>query len=145
MMPRGGHNKTHGMTLSPEYNSWCSIKTRCYNKDSKDYPRYGGRGITVCKAWRDSFEAFFKDMGIKPVFHEIERIDNEDGYHPENCKWATKKDQARNRRSSFMITVDNITQCAAAWSEDTGIPESTLRYRIRNGWNPTDAVCKTPQ
>lgn len=91
--------KTHGNTGTPTYNSWLSAKGRCLNKNNTAYPDYGGRGITFCTSWQYSFENFLEDMGERPsANHSLDRIDNSKGYCKSNCRWATKKQQANNRR-----------------------------------------------
>lgn len=83
---------------NPEYNSWAGMRQRCNNPSNKDYGRYGGRGITVCERWND-FVLFLKDMGERPTTkHTIDRVDNDKGYSPKNCRWSTKKEQTHNSR-----------------------------------------------
>ena len=88
----------HGMTNTPEYRAWQEMIQRCYNPNGNRYHRYGGRGITVCARWLESFENFYKDMGDRPsIRHSLDRKDNDLGYYKENCRWATPGQQAYNK------------------------------------------------
>lgn len=104
--------KTHGMTNSGEYYIWCGMKSRCFNENNKSYKYYGGRGITVCDRWRDSFENFYEDMGPRPSsIHQIDRINNDGNYEPGNCKWRTPSENCLNRRCKLGKTgIKNITK-----------------------------------
>ncbi len=130
---RGGEEK------SRVYITWCHIIQRCTNKNDVNFYRYGGRGITVCHRWM-KFENFLADMGEKPKGLTIERIDNNLGYSPQNCKWATMREQSRNQRRSHIITLDGKSQCMADWAEETGVKYTTLRQRRRRGWSARRAL-----
>jgi len=93
--------RKHGMRYSPEYSSWQSMKARCLDSGNKDYPRWGGRGVTVCDEWVNSFENFFAHIGSRPPGTSLDRIDGSKGYEPGNVRWATPRVQARNRRGAF--------------------------------------------
>jgi hypothetical protein len=116
------------------------MKTRCLNKSSAFYAEYGGRGISICDRWMNSFESFLVDMGPKPEGMSIERINNDAGYSPENCEWASKKTQARNRRGRRMLTVGGVTKTMAEWAEEHGISLRTVWERCNLGWSEEAAV-----
>jgi hypothetical protein len=138
-----GRKPTHGMTDSPEHRSWHAMNKRCHCATDPAYARYGGAGIKVCEAWRgnDGFAAFFEALGPRPKNTTLDRIDNTRGYDPGNCRWATARQQAANRKNSRLITAHGKTQCIAAWARETGIPEDTIRNRVlKFGWDPIRAV-----
>lgn len=135
-------NTIHGESkpCTAEYKSWVSMIRRCYNKKSKSHKNYGGRGITVCKRWRESYSAFLADMGRKPTTgHTLERMDNSKGYSPRNCTWATLTEQNRNRRFNRLLTFRGVTKCISAWAEDIKISETAIRGRVNRGW-PTERI-----
>jgi hypothetical protein len=116
-------------------NIWYSMIHRTTNPKHSEFSRYGSRGIFVCDEWH-SFECFYNDMkdGYLPGL-SIDRIDNNLGYSKQNCRWATKKEQANNRRSSRLFTIDGITKTLAQWVDDSGLKSSTVRQRLYTyGW-----------
>jgi hypothetical protein len=136
--------RTHGKSETSEYRIWVQMKDRCSNPKIRNYPKYGGRGITVCERWKDSFESFYSDMGPRPSLeHSIDRINNDGNYEPGNCRWSTRLEQARNRRNSFRVTYDGVTMSLQMWSEETGIHWKTMRHRLQRGWS-TKAALFTP-
>lgn len=131
----GARVKTHGLTASPEYRSWCGIKERCLNSNTKYYADYGGRGITVCDRWLNSFESFYADMGPRPSrSHSIDRIDNDGSYSPENCKWSTKSEQANNKRSTIRFEYQGRTLTVSEAAVISGLHPRTIRARVKAGW-----------
>jgi hypothetical protein len=126
---------------TPEYRAWSAMKLRCANPNNEQYHNYGGRGITVCDRWRQSFAAFLVDMGPRPSpRHSIDRIDNNGNYEPGNCRWATSREQNRNRRNNIVLTHDGRTMCLADWARELGVPRGTLLARYRDG-QPPDRIC----
>jgi hypothetical protein len=111
---RHGHASKDG--ASPEYKAWGGIKRRCYNPSDREFHNYGGRGITVCDRWRDSFDAFLADVGTRPSpRHSIDRIDNDRGYEPGNVRWATRETQERNKRTTRLCQVSvALIRCLSA-------------------------------
>lgn len=126
---------THGMSSTPTYIVWRGMIVRCNNPKSERYCDYGGRGITVCDRWLNSFEAFLEDMGEKPEGLSLDRKDNSKGYDADNCRWATDVEQARNKRNNTLLEYDNRIQPASAWAEEKGIPYGTLLARLEKGWD----------
>ena len=117
------------------------MRGRCNNPNNEDYPNYGGRGITVCERWMHYFENFLEDMGRRPSLkHSIERIDNNGNYEPLNCKWATKKEQNRNKRNVRSLTVNGVTKLICEWGDGLGVKSHTILGRIKRGWSLEDAV-----
>jgi len=139
----GERSTTHGLTGTPEHAVWKTMRMRCNNPNNKSYPNYGGRGIKICERW-NNFENFLADMGKRPRKGlQVERIDNDGDYCPENCEWNTPKVQANNRRSNCMLTYDGRTQNISQWSEEVDIKRATLLQRFHSGWNAHD-ILTTP-
>ena len=125
---------THGMADTSEYRSWQDMRNRCNDPKNKKYKDYGARGIKVCEEWNQSFEAFFRDMGLKPSpEHTLERADNDGNYLKPNCFWATRQVQANNRRSNRWITYKGERVTLAEAIRRSGLPVSTVDRRIRRG------------
>ena len=111
------------------------MKTRCHNKKEESYTRYGGRGITVCDRWLASFEDFLADMGPAPKEYSIERKDNDGNYEPDNCKWASPVEQARNRMDTVYVEYSGKRLCLKDWAAEFGIGYVTFYSRWSRGWS----------
>lgn len=129
-------NLSHDMTDSDEYRIWSHMKDRCFNPRNKKYPDYGGRGIRVCPKWKDSFESFYADMGPRPgAEFSIERINNNAGYSPGNCRWGTRKEQGRNKRNNRLVRYGDRDCTIAELAELSDKPYLLIYKRIVNlGW-----------
>jgi hypothetical protein len=140
---KSGRAQMHSLSKSEnprEYSSWESMIERCYSPKAQGFHRYGGRGIAVCEEWRNSFAQFFADMGKRPEGASIERMDTNGHYCPENCKWATRTEQANNRRNNHLVTANGTTQTLARWAAQTGIKWHTIYTRLQRGWSGERAV-----
>lgn len=128
----------------PEYTAWANMKKRCNNPNHPQWNNYGGRGIKVCERW-NLFDNFLKDMGRKPnPSFTLERRDNDLGYFPENCLWASRLDQTINRRVTSRITIDGVTKCLKHWCQHFGIDHSVVQHRIKSRHWAVDRALKEP-
>ena len=126
----------------PTYCSWHRMVKRCRDHNNKDYLHYGGRGITVCSRWLH-FPFFLDDMGLRPSGTSLDRINNDGNYEPGNCRWATQKQQVRNRRITRTAQKDGVTLPIAEWAERLGIDKRTLLARRRLGWSDAKVLADT--
>lgn len=134
-------NTTHGMARTLTHITWQALIQRCTNPENPAWDRYGGRGITVCDRWRNSFEAFLSDMGERPKGLSLDRVDNSKGYEPENCAWATAKEQARNTRRNRLVSFQGHNICLAEAAEIADLPYWKVRHRLNaKGWTPSQAL-----
>ena len=132
--------KTHGRSSSRVYSIWKGMKNRCLLQTDPYYHRYGGRGIQIDERWL-KFEDFYADMGDPPSSkHTLDRLDRDGHYTVSNCRWATPTEQANNRISNRLLTVDGVTATIAEWARRTGLPKSTIRERLKRQWTEADAV-----
>ena len=133
--------RTHGMSHTRTFKIWIGMLDRCKN-DRQGH--WGKRGIIVCDQWRDSFQQFFNDLGHPPTnSHSIDRIDVNGNYEPSNCRWATRKEQARNTTQNTVLELNGVRATIAEWSEKTGIKPATICQRLAQGQTTTIALTAT--
>lgn len=143
-LPPPRRQLAHGRSFTPEYRAWQTMRLRCLNPSNRAYPAYGGRGIAVCDRWRDDFEAFLADVGPKPSpRHEIDRIDNNRGYEPGNCRWVTRSQNDRNRRSTLWVEYRGERRRLIDLCEQFGTWPDTVKFRLKHGWT-MEAAVETP-
>lgn len=130
---------THGLTKSPTHTTWSMMKQRCLNPRAPDFEKYGGRGVKVCERWL-SFDSFLADMGPRPEGLTLDRIDNNRGYEPSNCRWATPTEQQANRRRTVFMTLGTETRPLAQLAKEHGLKPRNVYMRVRYGWTPEQAL-----
>jgi hypothetical protein len=135
----------HGMTHHPLYKRWSDMRYRCNNPNHPVYRNYGGRGITVCERWDKSFVDFVEDVGEPPFPRaQLDRTDNDGPYTLENTRWVTQEEQMFNTRRNVLYTIDGVTKPRLRWCREYGIDVSTVRARMRRGWEFVDALTRKP-
>lgn len=137
------NRRTHGQKNTRLYQTWKGMKDRCYRENNASWPEYGGRGITVCDEWRDSFEAFY-DWSMKNGYNDsltIDRVDNDAGYGPDNCRWVDTVSQQNNKRNNHIIEFNGERHTMAEWSRISGVEYHKLKDRINKcGWDVERAL-----
>ena len=133
--------KTHTL----EESTYRNMKSRCYSPKATGYNHYGGRGITMCDSWKESFWSFYEDMGERIKGLSLDRIDPHGNYCKENCRWVTAKEQGNNKTKHFMLEYEGVTQNLSQWGETLNILPNTLLYRLNRGWKTSEALEKTPR
>ncbi len=137
-------HERHGLRYSPEYDIWCAMKRRCHNTKDAHYAYYGGRGITVCERWFKSFSDFISDIGRRPEEHlTLERINNDRGYEPDNCKWATRSENYTNRRNRRLLSIGGSLMPIKQVALEYGIPLRHVIDRYKRCWDH-ERIVTTP-
>lgn len=137
-------NQRHGLCYTRIHRIWSLMKNRCYNHNSPEYQRYGGRGITICDEWRNSLKSFC-DWAMANGYSDnltIDRINNDGDYSPENCRWTTNKVQSNNRGNHVLLEINGETKNVAQWSEESGVKYGTIYARYLRGWTGENLIRK---
>lgn len=145
---KSGHTKscgclagTHKRSNTVEYKTWNNIKSRCYNPNSTGYEYYGGRGIQMCDRWLESFPTFLRDIGDRPEGkYTVERLDVDGDYGPDNCVWASYKEQGNNKSNNHIVSWDGVDKTISEWADIIGEKQNTLYYRLKRGWPVGEAL-----
>lgn len=132
-------NRSHNKSKTRTYRIWNAMLARCRNQNHASWPHYGGRGIGVCEQW-SNFTQFLADMGEAPHDRSIDRIDNNKGYSPDNCRWANNKEQAANKSNNHHITINGETKLLAEWCKIYSISAPAVANRIKRGWSEEKAI-----
>lgn len=137
------HGESKRFNPTPEYQAWQGMKRRCYRRSDTSYNSYGGRGISVCPAWRKSYLVFLCDVGRRPSSkHSLGRINNNGNYEPNNVEWQTDFEQQSNKRNNRLITIGCITATLADWSRHYSVPIWFSHQRLKRGWSPETAFIR---
>lgn len=129
----GCYRIKHGLSHTPTHHVWREMRNRCTNPKNRAYANYGGRGITVCSEWSD-FARFVEDMGLRPEGHQLDRIDNNSGYSPTNCRWVLQQENLNNKRTNRILEFRGERLTIAQWAHALGFSYRTLNNRINRGW-----------
>ena len=141
---RSAQARRHGMTDTPEWRTWKAMLDRCTRDTHPSWKDYGGRGIKVCKRWL-KFENFYADMGSRPDGMTLDRIKNNRGYSPANCRWATQAEQQNNRRSNVYLTLDGETRTMQQWATHFGVSYPVVKERRASGVSGMDLFAASPR
>ncbi len=137
-------NRRHGLCYTRIHSIWVNMKDRCYNPNNQHFYRYGGRGITVCDEWLNSLTSFY-DWATENGYSDnltIDRIDNNKGYSPENCRWATVEEQNNNREHHILLEINGETKNIAQWAKESGLKYRTIHARYNRGWTGESLIRK---
>ena len=138
----GKPNIKHGKSRTRIYNIYNHMTRRCFDKKDQNYINYGGRGVTVCREWKNDFSAFYKwsiENGYKEYL-TIDRIDNNGNYCPENCRWATNEEQQNNKRNNVFIEINGLKMTISQVAKKAGLSEKAMWWRVKNGWSGKDLL-----